>query len=84
MMTGNNSDSKWPPRPDVFPEVMTSLEVAMFLRLDKTCEMPEGGVRRVCDLVKSDGLPRLRTVGRGHRFSKAAVLRWAEDSDVAG
>ncbi|AQT68694.1 hypothetical protein STSP2_01866 [Anaerohalosphaera lusitana] len=35
----------WPPRPHVFPELMTPVEAAMFLRLDQTGHTPKSARR---------------------------------------
>ena len=40
-----NNDGKWPERPNVFPELMTPVEAAMFLRLDETSHSPESARR---------------------------------------
>lgn len=32
----------WPQRPPVFPDLMTPVEAAMFLRLDETGHTPQG------------------------------------------
>ena len=38
---GNN----WPPKPQEFPDLMTPVEAAMFLRLDQTDHTPKSAVR---------------------------------------
>ena len=38
---GNN----WPPKPREFPDLMTPVEAAMFLRLDQTDHTPKSAVR---------------------------------------
>ena len=43
-MSDNNA-SEWPERPSVFPELMTPVEAAMFLRLDETGHNPESAGR---------------------------------------
>ena len=35
-MTHTEKTKSWPPRPDHFPELMTPVEAAMYLRLDDT------------------------------------------------
>ena len=40
-----SNDNRWPERPKVFPELMTPVEAAMFLRLDQTGHSPEGSCR---------------------------------------
>ncbi len=36
---------EWPERPNVFPELMTPVEAAMFLRLDETGHSPKSAHR---------------------------------------
>ena len=43
--SGNAECIKWPKRPEVFPDLMTPVEAAMFLRLDETGHMPDGACR---------------------------------------
>ena len=43
-MSDNNA-GEWPERPNEFPELMTPVEAAMFLRLDETGHDPEGACR---------------------------------------
>ena len=48
MMTGNNqakSISDWPPRPRFFPDLMTPVEAAMYLRLDELKYGPVSAIR---------------------------------------
>ena len=35
----------WPERPKIFPELMTPVEAAMFLRLDETGHTPKSAMR---------------------------------------
>jgi len=41
----DNNEWKWPERPEVFPDLMTPVEAAMFLRLDQTGHTPDGACR---------------------------------------
>jgi len=43
-MSDKNAD-EWPERPNIFPELMTPVEAAMFLRLDETGHNPESASR---------------------------------------
>jgi len=43
--TKEGLDRKWPKRPDVFPDLMTPVEAAMFLRLDETRHTPASAMR---------------------------------------
>jgi len=38
-------DSEWPQRPKSFPDLMTPVEAAMFLRLDQTGHNPKSACR---------------------------------------
>jgi len=40
-----NNPNGWPQRPQVFPELMTPVEAAMFLRLDETGHNPKSAAR---------------------------------------
>ena len=43
MVQDNNG--KWPDRPNEFPELMTAVEAAMYLRLDETGHSPASALR---------------------------------------
>ena len=47
-------NEKWPKRPEVFPDLMTPVEAAMFLRLDETGHNP-GSARRTLDYWRDTG-----------------------------
>ena len=40
-----NNPNNWPQRPQVFPELMTPVEAAMFLRMDETGHSPKSAAR---------------------------------------
>lgn len=46
---GNKSiisvENIWPPHPEIFPDLMTPVEAAMFLRLDQTGHTPKSAIR---------------------------------------
>ena len=44
-MTEKNVSSDWPERPSIFPDLMTSEEAAMFLRLDQVGHTPASAYR---------------------------------------
>jgi hypothetical protein len=44
-MTQRDIDKGWPKRPSIFPDLMTPIEAAMFLRLDQTKHTPESAYR---------------------------------------
>ena len=41
----NQNNSKWPKRPEIFPDLMTVFEAAMFLRLDQVGHTPKSAKR---------------------------------------
>jgi hypothetical protein len=41
----NAENGDWPDKPEVFPDLMTPIEAAMFLRLDQTGHNPENACR---------------------------------------
>jgi len=43
--TATKNEDGWPPRPSVFPNLMTPIEAAMFLRLDETAHNPRSASR---------------------------------------
>ena len=48
MMNNNpvqNNLGTWPEKPEAFPDLMTPIEAAMFLRLDQTGHNPESACR---------------------------------------
>jgi len=44
-LVSEDSNGKWPNRPDVFPDLMTPVEAAMFLRLDEIGHNPKSAYR---------------------------------------
>jgi hypothetical protein len=42
---GSSNTVNWPTRPPVFPDLMTPVEAAMFLRLDQTGHNPKSACR---------------------------------------
>lgn len=43
--SSNPGNLEWPQRPEIFPDLMTPVEAAMFLRLDQTGHSPESACR---------------------------------------
>jgi len=43
--SSNPGNLEWPQRPKAFPDLMTPVEAAMFLRLDQTGHSPESACR---------------------------------------
>lgn len=44
-MTKTGTDHGWPEKPSVFPDLMTPVEAAMFLRLEETGHNPRSACR---------------------------------------
>ena len=44
-MGDTNTTQNWPPRPAHFPDLMTPVEAAMYLRLDETNLTPKAVIR---------------------------------------
>ncbi|MBN2588796.1 MAG: helix-turn-helix domain-containing protein [Sedimentisphaerales bacterium] len=44
-MINDNNNQDWPKRPECFPELMTPVEAAMYLRLDQTGHTPKSAIR---------------------------------------
>ena len=82
-MTG----SQWPGRPagEVFPDLMNSLDLAMFLRYDGRPGMtPEKARRAVRLLVRDYRLPTAGRIGRALLFNRGRVLEWLERRGAGG
>jgi hypothetical protein len=43
--TIHTDDNSWPQRPHKFPDLMTPVEAAMYLRLDQTDHSPKSAIR---------------------------------------
>ena len=42
---GTGDDNDWPPRPEVFAELLSPVEAAQYLRLDETDHSPRSAIR---------------------------------------
>jgi len=58
-----NDGNEWPSRPQAFPELMTPVEAAMFLRLDETGHNPRSASRTL-DYWRDKGLLRATKYAR--------------------
>jgi hypothetical protein len=76
--TPNIHNTDWPPLPanGVFPETLSTVEVAQLLRYDADGTSVERARRNVQWLVRERGLPVLGPVGQKYVYSKQAVLAW--------
>ena len=67
----------WPPRPEVFPELLDTVDLAMLLRYDASDNStPDKGARMIRLLVRDAGLPVAGRVGRKLLFKKSQALEW--------
>jgi hypothetical protein len=68
----------WPALPlgGVFPELLTSVEVAQLLRYDADGTSVERAKRNVQWLVRNRGLPIFSKLGQKYIFRKTDVLSW--------
>ncbi len=73
-----DTDSGWPPRPEVWPEVMTDIEVCQYLRLDQQHESPASAKRSLRHIRRTRGLPDVGRLGSKVLFRKTAVDAWLE------
>ena len=80
------SKAEWPPLPPsgVFPEVLTTVEVAQLLRYDAEGMSVERAQRNVQWLVRNRGLPVLAKIGQKYLFRKADVMAWLAGRGSAG
>ncbi len=69
-------ESQWPPRPTVWPEVMTDIEVCLYLRLDAVHDSPASAKRTLRYIRRNDGLPDLGRIANRVLFRRAAVDAW--------
>ena len=80
------SVSDWPPLPPggVFPEVLTTIEVAQLLRYDADGMILERAKRNVQWLVRNRGLPVLAKVGQRYLYRKVDILAWLAHRNADG
>ena len=67
--TSKNIVTDWPKRPDVFPNLMTPVEAAMFLRLDQIGHIPKSA-KRTLDYWRFRGKLRATKYARHVWFLK--------------
>lgn len=73
---------QWPPRPDVFPELMDSVTLAQFLAYDLRGTTIESARRDIRSKIKNDGLPTLsKKIGGSYLFKRVDVMDWLESVD---
>ena len=68
--------SEWPPRPEVWPEVLTDVELCQLLRLDQQHQSPASAKRSLRHIRRTRGLPSIGRLGSKVLFRKIAVDEW--------
>ncbi len=75
-MSGASDRELWPPKPEPWPEVMTDVELCMYLRLDQRHASPESAKRSLRYIRRTQGLPDVGRIGGSVLFRRAAVDEW--------
>ncbi len=81
MRVANASNEQWPDPPDVWPEVLTDIEVCQYLRLDKRHDAPVNAKRSLRHIRRTTGLPDVGRIGGRVLFRKSTVDRWLMDRE---
>ena len=76
--SATNDGSEWPPRPQAFPELMTPVEAAMFLRLDETAHNPQSASRTL-NYWRDRGLLRATKYARRVWYLKKELEAFLEN-----
>ena len=71
----------WPPRPEVWPEVLTDVEVCLYLRLDERHDDPASAKRSLRHIRRTQGLTDVGRLGSKVLFRKATVDTWLADRE---
>jgi len=74
---------EWPRRPQVFPDLMTPVEAAMFLRLDETGLNPQS-VSRTLNYWRDKGLLRATKYARRVWYRKKELEKFLENKTEGG
>lgn len=75
-------NSEWPQRPEAFPDLMTPIEAAMFLRLDQTGHNPGSACRTLHYWYKRDEL-RATKFARHVWYLKRELEKFLENKTKA-
>ena len=76
--TASSNSDTWPQRPEVFPDLMTPVEAAMFLRLDEADHNPVSA-RRTLDYWRDKGELRATKFARRVWFLKKELEAFLVD-----
>ena len=69
---------EWPQKPEVFPNLMTPVEAAMFLRLDQTAHSPESA-RRTLNYWRDRGELKATKFSRRLWFLKEELEKFLQN-----
>ena len=69
--------------PNGSPRILTALDVALLLRLDKDYEREEDAAEAVSRLVREHGLRPIKGCGRSYKYSEAELVRWVATATEA-
>jgi hypothetical protein len=79
----NSKNAKWPERPEIFPDLMTPIEAAMFLRLDQTGHNPKSACRTLNYWRERDELKATK-YARHVWYLKKELVRFLENKTREG
>ena len=73
---------EWPPRPPVWPDVLSEVEVCQYLRLDdgRSVEVAKRSLRYI---RRTQGLRSAGRVGAGVLFRLATLEAWVADREAS-
>jgi len=75
--------TEWPQRPKIFPDLMTPVEAAMFLRLDQTGHSPESACRTL-NYWRDHGELRATKFARHVWYLKKELEKFLENKTKEG
>jgi hypothetical protein len=73
-----NANNAWPDKPDVFPELMTPAEAAMYLRLDEITDHTPRSAIRTLNYWRDKGHLKATKFARKVWYRKAELNRFLE------
>ncbi len=82
-LVSKSDNGKWPARPESFPDLMTPVEAAMFLRLDETGHSPQSA-RRTLDYWRDRGELRATKYARHIWYLKNELEKFLANKTEEG
>ena len=80
---GQEAGDTWPPRPERFPDLMTAVEAAQYLRLDQTGRHNPKAAVRTLDLFRAQGALRATKYARQVWYRRIELERFLETKTEA-